>query len=281
MLSVGRRRHSFNGLLPLLHRRHDVLAWSPDRQGDTPREQTHKKVDLDTPIAHLLLAHVRILLDLLDPYCQLCPIEDIRAGILCPVWLWADIRCAVPDRLSGWGRWSEAIPETRPELARRLHIVFALIQVFLVGILYGPLGEEFGWRGFALPRLQRQLGALLGSLVLGVIWSAWHLPLHLVPELNWTVGNTPLIWFFLLGAPWSIFFSWLYNNTEGSVLLAILLHASINFSMGVLRFTSPRFYPAITIVFWAVALLVVVVFGPQKLSRKNVDLAFYIDEAGE
>ena len=159
--------------------------------------------------------------------------------------------------------------------------ILALIQVFLVGILYGPLGEEFGWRGFALPRLQRQLGALLGSLVLGVIWSAWHLPLHLIPELKPAVGNTPLLWFFLVGAPWSIFFSWLYNNTEGSVLLAILLHASINFSMGVLRFTSPRFYPAITIVFWAVALLVVVVFGPQKLSRKNVDLAFYTDEAGE
>jgi len=154
----------------------------------------------------------------------------------------------------------------------------ALIPVFLTGILYGPLGEELGWRGFALPRLQRKLGALFGSLVLGVIWAAWHLPLHLIPELKWTVGNTPLIWFFLLNVPWSVFFSWLYNNTKGSVLLAILLHSSVNFSMGVLRFISPRFYPAITIVFWAVALLVVVIFGPQKLSRKEVDLAFYTDE---
>ena len=51
--------------------------------------------------------------------------------------------------------------------------------------------------------------------------------------------------------------------------------------MGVLGFTSPRFFPAVTIVFWAVALLVVVIFGPQKLSRKDVDLAFYTDEVLE
>jgi len=97
----------------------------------------------------------------------------------------------------------------------------------------------------------------------------------------WAVGNIPLIWFFLLGVPWAVFWSWLYNNTKGSVLLAILLHASINSSMRTLSFSSPKFLPAITIVFWAVALLVIVTFGPQKLSRKDVDLAFYTDEVLE
>jgi len=169
-------------------------------------------------------------------------------------------------------------PGIRLAPLRMLQPIYGLIPIFLFGILYGPLGEEFGWRGFALPRLERKLGALFGSLVLGLIWAVWHLPLHLIPELKWAVGNTPLKWFFLLNIPWVVFFSWLYNNTNGSVLLAILLHASLNFSMGILRFTSPKFYPAITIVFWAVALFVVVIFGPKKLSRKDVDLAFYTDE---
>jgi len=161
---------------------------------------------------------------------------------------------------------------------RGLQPIYGLIPIFLFGILYGPLGEELGWRGFALPRLQRQLGALFGSLVLGVIWAAWHLPLHLIPEFKWAVGNIPLIWFFLLNIPWTVLFSWLYNNTKGSVLLVILFHASVNFSMGILRFTSPKFYPTITIVFWVAALLVIVIFGPRKLSRKDVDLAFYTDD---
>ena len=55
------------------------------------------------------------------------------------------------------------------------------VYIFFLG---GPLGEEPGWRGFALPRLQRRYGPLVGSLILGPIWAFWHLPIFWIPELS-------------------------------------------------------------------------------------------------
>jgi uncharacterized protein len=94
--------------------------------------------------------------------------------------------------------------------------VAAWAAIFLV--FSGPLGEEPGWRGFALPRLLRRLGALATSLVLGLLWAAWHLPLVLVGDLT-IYGSINVV----LAA---IVFTWLWQNTQASVLLAILMHAS-------------------------------------------------------
>jgi membrane protease YdiL (CAAX protease family) len=98
----------------------------------------------------------------------------------------------------------------------------------LVGVILGPLWEEPGWRGFALPRLQSQFGPIVGTLILGVLWSLWHLPGYLGGWM--TAGIFPLV---LSGVAFSIIATWVYNNTQGSILLMILLHSSSNAAISI------------------------------------------------
>lgn len=87
-------------------------------------------------------------------------------------------------------------------------------------------GEEVGWRGYALPRLARRFGLAPASLLLGVIWAAWHLPLFFVPGGD-TFGQSFPVYLLQVMAL-SIAMAWLLWRTQGSLLLVMLLHASIN-----------------------------------------------------
>jgi membrane protease YdiL (CAAX protease family) len=147
----------------------------------------------------------------------------------------------------------------------------SLIFGFLMSLPYGPLGEEFGWRGFALPRLQVRDDALRASLVLGVIGWIWHLPQLLVPSLRWAVGNMSVFLYFLVIMPDAIFGTWLYNNSRGSLIPAILFHASMNYSIGLLAFNSPHFIPRVLAVLWSAAILVIPVFEAERMSRQAED----------
>lgn len=99
---------------------------------------------------------------------------------------------------------------------------------FLITVFCGgPLGEEAGWRGFALPRLQERHGPLLGSTILGVLWSLWHFPLF------WTgVWNDPtivnMVLFIVAITALTIIMSWVYNHVAGSLLITMLMHATFN-----------------------------------------------------
>jgi uncharacterized protein len=93
-----------------------------------------------------------------------------------------------------------------------------LPMVALFAIFSGPLGEEIGWRGFALPRLLETHSALSASLILGSVWAVWHLPLILVGDFTSYGAFMPVIA--------AIAFTWVSQNAKGSVLLAILMHAS-------------------------------------------------------
>jgi membrane protease YdiL (CAAX protease family) len=108
---------------------------------------------------------------------------------------------------------------------------FYFVAVFFGG---GPLGEEIGWRGFALPRMQPRYGPLGGTLLLGVLWACWHLLDFLTASKGGGAGaslttflvNFPV--FFLMVLSLAIVFTWLFNHTRGSVFIAILAHASVN-----------------------------------------------------
>jgi uncharacterized protein len=105
---------------------------------------------------------------------------------------------------------------------------YLLFFVYPALIIGGPLGEEPGWRGFALPRLQRRHGPLVGSLILSPLWAFWHVvPVWLAA---WTPAGMLNIYNFVLYllfiSAWTIVFTWVYNNTKGSVFMAILVHAS-------------------------------------------------------
>ena len=100
----------------------------------------------------------------------------------------------------------------------------AFVMTFVLG---GPLGEEPGWRGFALPRLQRSYGPLVGSSAVGVLWALWHLPLF------WSGVWTPptianIAMFIVMITALTIIMAWVFNNTGGSLLIMMLMHASFN-----------------------------------------------------
>jgi len=147
------------------------------------------------------------------------------------------------------------------------------ILPFAIFILfYGPLPEELGWRGYALDGLQARYNALVSSLVLGVIWALWHLPLffmkgqwqHDVLKFGtmdfWTFIFSPIIL--------SILFTWIYNNTNRSTLSAILFHFMINFSGNLIPSTEQgRLYALILTA--VLSVIVIVIFGPETLTRQN------------
>jgi uncharacterized protein len=112
----------------------------------------------------------------------------------------------------------------------------------LVTVLGGPLLEEGGWRGFALPRMERLHGPLLASLILGVLWALWHLPEFLVPSWAASSGGGGVLGitlFTLTAITFTIIITWVFNNTRASLLLAILVHASIDTFGGTLAAIFP------------------------------------------
>lgn len=103
-----------------------------------------------------------------------------------------------------------------------------VLWVFLIALVVNGFGEETGWRGFALPRLQRRHRPLVASLLLTVGWAAWHLPLFFVVDSF--RGFTPVtVVGFLLGMGCgAVLLTWVYNGTGGSVLLVALWHITYN-----------------------------------------------------
>ena len=91
----------------------------------------------------------------------------------------------------------------------------------------GPLGEEFGWRGFALPRLLTRRRPLAAALILGAIWWAWHLPTFFIPALSQHQLSIPI--FLVNSLALSVIMTWLYQRTRGDLLLMILVHVAANY----------------------------------------------------
>jgi membrane protease YdiL (CAAX protease family) len=115
----------------------------------------------------------------------------------------------------------------------------AALMLFIgANIIGGPLGEELGWRGFALDRLQNKWNALIASLILGIIWTAWHFPLFYIkgtPQQGMGFG-TFLFWLWSLQVvSLSVLITWVYNNTHRSILSAVLMHFMFNSTYGIIQ----------------------------------------------
>ncbi|HSJ37675.1 MAG TPA: type II CAAX endopeptidase family protein [Planococcus sp. (in: firmicutes)] len=103
---------------------------------------------------------------------------------------------------------------------------FIFFAVLFTG---GPLQEEFGWRGYALPRLLTKYSPFLSSLILGFVWSIWHLPQFLVPYEKTGMFYITPIWSFILTVMTANFvYTWVFKNTNGSILGALMLHTQMN-----------------------------------------------------
>jgi uncharacterized protein len=108
------------------------------------------------------------------------------------------------------------------DFPQHLIVIGALFFFMMVGIW----GEEVGWRGFALPRLQQAYHPLLASLMLGAIWAIWHLPAFFMEGSQQSQLGMPYFFFATLG--YSILYSWIYNGTKESLFMIWLLHSANN-----------------------------------------------------
>ncbi|HKL30591.1 MAG TPA: type II CAAX endopeptidase family protein [Natrialbaceae archaeon] len=147
-------------------------------------------------------------------------------------------------------------------------IVLPAAFVFIL-LLGGPLQEEFGWRGYALDPLQSRFGATRGSLVLGVLWALWHLPLFYIPTQ--TIYYERPFWGLLLSVTMlAVVMTWVYNNVGGSLLVMVLLHTAFNWSQGMLPVLETELGGLLFIGAMAVlTVAVVVVWGPRDLVRER------------
>ncbi len=150
-----------------------------------------------------------------------------------------------------------------------------LSQIAMVTVLGGPLGEEFGWRGYALPALTRRLGWRWAAVLLGAIWALWHVPLFFIPGMAQTA--LPMAAFLAGTVALSAIFARLSVNTGFSVLPAIMMHAAINLASAVLPVMpvagDARAYLIVSGLMIVTAGLVLMKPGPQmaKVEIPNLD----------
>lgn len=107
-----------------------------------------------------------------------------------------------------------------------------ILNFALVLLIGGPLGEELGWRGYAMPALRARMGWPAASLMIGLVWGAWHLPLFFL--VGTAQSQMPIPLFMLNIMAGAVVFGWLYERTQGSVLPALVLHMSLNAWAGIL-----------------------------------------------
>jgi membrane protease YdiL (CAAX protease family) len=145
-------------------------------------------------------------------------------------------------------------------------VEFSQVSLLTMIVFVLVVGEEIGWRGYALPKLLQNHSAVTASLILGVLWGGWHLPTFFIPGAPQT--SIPFIAFLLFTTGASVLFTWLHLRTEGSLLIATLFHGAIN-SFG---FVNNALDPASRwwltgVVYVAAALLVSIIAG-LTLARK-------------
>jgi len=154
--------------------------------------------------------------------------------------------------------------------AAKLGPWYSLFLIFPMALVDAPLGEESGWRGFALPRFPVNRSPLFNTLILGLLVMGWHLPLVIEePSLI-----APYV---LAGIASAILTNWVYYNTRGSALMAMLYHTAAN-TIGI--YYSPmlsdadqvRYYWMLAVVNWVVAVGVILMTGPT-LQRKTKGFA--------
>lgn len=140
---------------------------------------------------------------------------------------WMVVAFVFPVALMGLAAAAHvALGGTLPATRAADHLLLTGVNFVLVLLVGGPLGEEFGWRGWALPALQRRWGWRITSLVLGGVWALWHLPLFYDPGA--VQSHLPMGWYALSAVASSVLFAWLFNRTGGSVLPVLVLHTAVN-----------------------------------------------------
>ena len=170
---------------------------------------------------------------------------------------------ALIDDLAGGGgsTWGEVVTNAAKD-------PLAIITLFMFAALI-PFLEELGWRGYVLDRLLERYNALASSLILGTIWSLWHLPMFFIPgsyQAGLGIGTVAFWLFFLAIVPLSIPITWLFNNTKRSTLAAILFHAMVNFT-GELILLSSRADNIYNLLWFVAAFAIATIWGKTLIKK--------------
>jgi membrane protease YdiL (CAAX protease family) len=142
----------------------------------------------------------------------------------------------------------------------------SLPLIFLT-MLLSNVWEEIGWRGFALPRFQARYGDLALSIIMGLVWSLWHLPLMLDPASP--MSGQPWYGEVLFSLSLTVIYTWLFNRTRGSLLFVSVFHAMSNtvaFVLLELGVFAPTYLPVVGIT-TLFALGIILVHGPRRFTR--------------
>lgn len=145
----------------------------------------------------------------------------------------------LPVALTGIAVWIHVLfNDYQPDPAMLAQPVLILPTFLFLFFLGGSFQEEFGWRGYALPRMLAKWTPLLASLLLGVIWGVWHLPLFYITGVSQSF--MPFGIFVFLATAFSILFTWFYLRTNRNVFSALLFHTAINTSFSIFPPVEPR-----------------------------------------
>ena len=171
-----------------------------------------------------------------------------------------------------------------PGLGALIGALPTVVFVSVYMLIFVALGEEVGWRGYALPALQARHGAFVASVMLGAMWALWHMPQFFNPATLYS--DLPIVLFLAYLIPFSVLITWVFNSTGGSLLMAMLVHAVMNASTQLWKVLpeysgGPGSMSAadaavatvhanlmLTVVLWVAAVSVVLVYGARNLSRK-------------
>ncbi len=151
-----------------------------------------------------------------------------------------------------------------------LTIPSASALAFLVGALIaGSFGEELGWRGLGQPLLQLKYGALVAAVVVGAVWSLWHLWPAVAPGGAATTTWSDAVLTFVRLISTSILYAWLFNSTRGSLLIVMLAHAGHNLAARLVPLADSGAHgdPVVAGLYALAALVVLLTFGGRWLSR--------------
>jgi len=159
-----------------------------------------------------------------------------------------------------------------------INAMMATLPLSIIWPLFAALGEEFGWRGFYLPSLQKRYSALTSSMIVGVAWGLWHVPTIFLAYRQfgvWVVLSYVLVVHIVAITAQSLAMTWVHNNTRQSLLMMIVFHYSLTggamfvfpLELSVVEGLQHQFVYAVS--YWLAAGLLIVKFGPNLSSKKE------------
>jgi uncharacterized protein len=204
-----------------------------------------------------------------DFLLRIVDVRRIRALWLVPILLFFPLRVLlsglIDAALGGPGIEQEG-------MARLIEQPIMIVPMLLFWLVFGPVPEEPGWRGYALDGLKQRLPALTSGIIIGLFWLPWHLPLFFI-EGTWQsshlgFGTLPFLYWAVSLLAESVLYVWIYNNTDRSILAAVLFHFSGNAS-GELFDLSLRGEFTAMVLTLAAASAVTAVYGASKLRKQR------------